>query len=146
MQLSYRTLLVALALAACSPPPPVTRPIPQTDVGASFDRTWTALIDFLTASQIPIASTDKASGLATTGAFSIDKWDVQTRLGVAKCGGMASPSSASMTFLVRGDGARSSVRADARFANSTGGECTTTYALERSWEGEVQKKAEQARP
>lgn len=130
-------IAAALAANACAQPKPVTRSTPMTTVNASYDRTWSALIDFLTASQIPIKTTDKASGLATTETFSLDGWNAQTRSGIANCGAIGMPHYVSVTFVVRADGATSTVRADARFD----GKCVTTHVLEQSWEAEVRKKA-----
>jgi hypothetical protein len=126
-------LIVAAAIAACASAPLQMRQTTETPVHASYDRTWSALIDYVTSQNIPIKTTDKASGLLQTSMGRLPRSS-----GIASC----TPAYATAVFIVHGDTASSVVHATARFFGADLGECTSSGQLEQEWEHGIRDRAE----
>jgi hypothetical protein len=140
-----------LLLAACLryEPPPLPAPREATTVNASAGTTWDAVIDIFATRLIPIRTIERVSGIIATEGLGVDSAD---GLGWANCGRRGrrryQPTDAIYNVLVRGDSAKSTVRATVRWSHSTESrrvpECTSTYDWERKFEADVQKRAEAA--
>lgn len=139
-------IAAALVSAGCSHPKPTTRVTPETTVAASAARTWNALIDFVTAEQLPVQLSDRASGLLQTSDVSLKAWSHVQRSGYADCGSAAGmgreATLMTVSFVVRGDSARSTVRADAHLRRADGTQCSSYGILETAWENKIRVRAE----
>src|SRR5690242_4566928 len=107
-----RSVVALVLLAACQMTPPAP-PAPRSgmEVSASFGKTWSAVIDVFAERNIPIKTIDRASGLVVA-----EPQGVPTRTdGLADCGTIIGrpiyPDHATWNVLVRGDSARSTVKA-----------------------------------
>lgn len=137
----------ALAAAACAgyQPPPSPTPRDGTDISAPFGRTWDSVIDEFADRNIPIATIERASGLVATEQLTVGHEAREE----ADCGQLNGrrlfPTHAIYNVLVRGDSARSSVKATMRWARVTndGSEtCTTLHRWEAALEDRVKQRAE----
>lgn len=145
--------LVTACAVATPPAPPAPRT--ATDVSASFNKTWEAVIDQFANENIPIRTVDKASGIIAT-----EVLQVPTNLdGVADCGrdmgvGLR-PTHASYNVLVRGDSAKSTVRINVRWTRTgmarglstatVTEECSTRSVWEPGIEAKIKTAAEAKR-
>ncbi len=154
-----RSRVVLIAALMCTVGCPSRRhrrhrlPHNAIDIGASFGRTWDAVIDEFARSNIPIKTIDRSSGLIAT-----DALKVGPSLGdAADCGkdaivGPVYPTDATYNALVRGDSSRTSllqitvrwirvgksrVLGDRSIVNE---ECSTRA----TWEMSLQQKIKQA--
>jgi hypothetical protein len=100
----------------------------------------------VTAEQLPVQLSDRASGLLQTGDVSLTAWSHVQRSGYADCGSAAGmgreATLMTVSFIVRGDTARSTVRADAHLRRSDGTQCSSYGILETAWENKVRERAE----
>ena len=119
----YRvTRLLTFGLAACvtyAPPQASTpEPLPPAPVRASFDRTWSTVIDFFADNAIPVKTIDRASGYIAAeriGAGNNAKWADCGKLSGALLsekggGGPVAPQQAVFNVRVRGDSVNSTVQ------------------------------------
>ncbi len=165
---TFAALVLVLAGACVSPPvPPVPAPTRDaTPVAASFDATWNAVIDHFAATNIPISTIERASGIIATARLSVTREDAMV---FADCGGrypaedletlqlsgvrlqrasmerMFVASSVVYNVLVRGDGERSSVRVTASWDTDDPAapfRCETTGQWESDMEAAVRERAE----
>jgi hypothetical protein len=162
------TLLPSFLLVACATkytPPESATPRSATSVNASQGRTWDAVIDVFAERNIPIRNMERVSGFIVTEELGIadtgsvawaDCGKVPNSWGAEKKRGKSAPkqkdrplapSRASYNVLVRGDSARSTVRATVRW--TTPGtvkagpiECSTRGTWESIAEQEVKRRAE----
>ncbi len=153
--LRSRVVLTAalMCTVGCLPTPPAA-PTPHNaiDIGASFGRTWDAVIDEFARSNIPIKTIDRSSGLIAT-----DALKVGPSLGdAADCGkdaivGPVYPTDATYNALVRGDSSHTSLRITVRWTrigksrvladqSIVNEECSTRA----TWETSLQQKIKQA--
>ena len=156
-----RCALVTLACLslACVQPGPLLAPPPAPPrearaVDASVDRTWNAVLERFAEDSIPIRTLERASGLLTTKPMSVSAM-MNAEADWADCGtapfvGRLYPTEVSYTILVRGDNARSTVRASVRWTTPLGAEeytsdreCTTTGNWETALEEGIAARAEQ---
>jgi hypothetical protein len=149
--------LAILTVVGCATPA-IAPPTPRAtmDVGASFGRTWDAVIEQFAERNIPIKTLDRTSGLIAT-----DNLEVGRSLrDAADCGkdwaGSTSiyrPTNVSYNVLVRGDSNRSSVRVNARWIRIGNGrsllgtgqtteECSTRGTWEYSLEEGIKYAAQ----
>lgn len=140
--------LAFLLAASCAQPTTTPPPIAALDVAASFDRTWSATIDVLAAMGLPVASSDKASGLISTGMVVISGSEGAR---TSKCGGFMSSRWATRgeyTILIRPTSAGSSARATARFTSTGGAESDAQPAMpcqsNGAWERGIQLRIKAA--
>lgn len=131
-----------IALGGCASMPPLPPPRPDTQVNASFGKTWDAVVDYFARSSIPVKTIDRSSGLiaAETTRLAGDN----STYGVCANGwGKRSfpPLGGSFNALVRGDSLKSVVRVTAVWLGGTGG-CQTTDVWERDFESTIKSKAE----
>lgn len=148
MKPSYRIGLVAL-LVGCASAPQVKQRVPSA-VAASVARTWESLIDLAGTERLTIKFSDRASGLLQLETFSLADWKHSQLVNVADCGSTLGvgreAASMSATFVVRGDSSRATLQATADFRRADGKPCTSTGALERTWERQVRERAEGQTP
>lgn len=146
-------IVVCLAvLGACASTPPgaavIRSPMPVT---ASFDRTWTAVIDVFAERNVPIETLDRSSGLIVARPLSVPREDAQ----YADCGtamGLPIPPSRAMhNVRVRGDSASSTVQITVRWewvttatsiSAETANECSTKGVWETMVERQIKERAE----
>lgn len=143
-------------LAACTPPTPAATPVSATAVGASFGKTWNAVVNVLADRTINVKTMDRSSGFVTAQASEMPKDSLKKY--TTNCGGggiMASllltPSDqaavARYNILVTGDSAASSVRVTTQtimdFGSGVTLKCLTNGVFENSIQGEVKARAEQ---
>lgn len=152
MRLALVLLLVSSACIPKAPEPPAPRV--AMEVLAPVARTWEAAVDILAERNIPIKTMDRASGLVAAEAQRVGSGGGS----LADCGkdgfGMARvPVSATWNLIVRGDSARSTVKANVRFvgvpAMSPSGpfvDCSTRGTWETEMETQIKTAAEQRRP
>ena len=129
---------------------PTTQLTPRaaTDVNASFDRTWNAVIDVFAERNIPIATIDKSSGLIATTALGIEE-SKDTTQEWADCGNLPA-TRATYNVLVRGAGDRSTVKVTVKWVawrslgmfGEDSRECVTKHVWEAATESEVKMRAE----
>ena len=155
-----RCALVPLAglSLACVQPGPILAPPPAPAreakaVGASFGRTWNAVIERFAEDNIPIRTLKRASGFIATEPMTVSAL-MNAEADWADCGtapfiGRLYPTAASYSTLVRGDGARSTVTASVRWTTAVGSEdyastreCTTTGNWEAAVEEGIAARAE----
>jgi hypothetical protein len=147
--LSPRSILPALALlaaGACTPVPPAPpEPREATPVGASFGRTWDAVIDVFAARNIPIKTIERVSGLIATDPMAVAR-PGGGQSPYADCGkvmGLAiPPDRATYNVLVRGDSSQSTVKVTVRWTQ--GGTPDDPRLIECSTKGVWESEAEQA--
>lgn len=135
----------SLLLVACATLPPAPAPRPDTNVNASFGRTWDAVVDYFARSSIPIKTIDRSSGIIAAETTRL----VGDNSSYAKCSNgfmSVTPEGASFNALVRGDSARSNVRVTATWMAASSGSltvvCQTTDAWEKTFEANIKAKAE----
>ncbi|HEX9346590.1 MAG TPA: hypothetical protein VF919_03375 [Gemmatimonadales bacterium] len=164
--------LVALGLVGCVTyaPPQTSAPatLPPAPVRASFDRTWSTVIDFFADNAIPVKTIDRASGYIAAeriGAGNNAKWADCGKLSGALMsekggGGPVAPQQALFNVRVRGDSVASTVQvvvrwtavAAAQVVSSGFGSrpsnsydqtvCVTTNVWEREAIREITRRAE----
>ncbi len=142
-----RSLVALIAVAACVSPPGAPVPQQATAVTASFARTWDAVIDQFAAQNIPIHNMERASGFISTDALSVSPSDGLTW---ADCGkniyGTIPATHATYNVLVRGDSAKSTVKATVRWTAGAAGalvECSTRGVWEGAIEAKILSRAEE---
>ena len=146
---------VLIATAGCVPTPPAA-PTPHSaiDIGASFGRTWDAVIDEFARSNIPIKTIDRSSGLIATDALTVGPSHSEA----ADCGkdaiaGTVYPTNATYNALVRGDSSRSTLRITVRWMrigksreladhSIVNEECSTRATWETALERKIKDAAE----
>jgi hypothetical protein len=138
-------LLGTLTVTGCASLPPAPAPRPDTEINAPFSQTWDAVVDFFGRSSIPIKTIDRSSGIiaaeATRLAGDNGKYAVCTNplAHVPVIGG-------SFNVLVRGDSARSIVRATAVWVGSQVSgmdiHCVTTDVWEKDFESAIKQRSE----
>ncbi len=159
---------VVLGMLGCVTyvPPQVktTEPLPAASVRASFDRTWTTVIDFFADQAIPVKTLDRSSGY-----IAAERLGAGNNLDWADCGkivnapardggGPVAPQQAVFNVRVRGDSASSTVQVVARWmavataqvASGFGSrtkaynetECVTTGVWETAAIREITRRAE----
>ena len=112
-------VVVLFVLTACvTTQAPAATPVPlvATEVAAPAARTWDAVIDVFAERNIPILSMDRSSGFVATDALVVRKYSGGR---LAQCGTVLgvpiAPSRATYSIVVRGDSARSTVKATVRW-------------------------------
>jgi hypothetical protein len=165
-------LLLPFGLFGCvtyvPPQVKVPEPLPPAPVRASFNRTWTTVIDFFADKAIPVKTLDRASGYIAAeriGAGNNAKWADCGKLSGALLsekggGGPVAPQQALFNIRVRGDSVASTVQvvvrwtavAAAQVVSSGVGsrpqnsyeqtECVTTNVWETEAIREITRKAE----
>jgi hypothetical protein len=142
-------LLVALGCAPPSSPAAPPAPRSATTVAASFDRTWSAVIDAFAARNIPIRTIDRTSGLIATDDLAVGReggqWaDCGKALGVS-----ITPTRATYNVRVKGDARSSTVQFTVLWQNvypSRMGipseNCSTKGVWESEAETDVKTRAE----
>lgn len=114
----WRHAGVICSVAACSQVPPRTYPSPEpATISASFERTWSAVIDHFAEKSVPIRTIEKASGIIVAEQLSVSSGYGQV---IADCGMTAvgipwDVLSASYNVRVQGDTVRSTIRVTAMF-------------------------------
>jgi hypothetical protein len=143
-----------LALAGCmTPPPEPPAPREPAEVAAPAARTWDAVVDVLAERSLAVASMDRAGGFVRTEPVAV----AMVRRGGpewARCstafGVPLGPDKAVYSVTVRGDSARSTVRASVRWTRRSGDPadpeevCTTANRWESAFEAAVKARAERA--
>lgn len=135
--------LVLISACATLPPPAPTRP--DTEINASFGKTWDAVVDYFARSSIPVKTIDRSSGLiaAETTRLAGDNGPYATCANELR---YFAPEGASFNALIRGDSTRSTVRVTATWLSSGGGavgiQCQTTDLWEKNFEAAIKAKAE----
>lgn len=152
-----RVIIIAAltATASCVPTPPAA-PTPHTavDIGASFGRTWDAVIDEFARSNIPIKTIDRSSGLIATDALTVGL----SLADAADCGkdavfGTVYPTNATYNALVRGDSSHATLRITVRWMrigksreladhSIVNEECSTRATWETALERKIKDAAE----
>lgn len=135
-------LFAALVAAGCQAgAPPV--PLQTVTVNAPFDRTWNAVIDIFTTSDLPIATIDKSSGLIAASSLGIGMTDGNNW---ASCPGIIGPPASRGTFnvVVRQGVMGTDVRVTASFSNQHA-PCRSKGVFER-WIQTRVKEAAEAKP
>jgi hypothetical protein len=132
----WRVAVVTWAVAACTPVPPKTYPLPEpATFDASFGRTWDAVIDHFAVGSIPIATIERASGLIVTRPLRIGL-SRESAQKLADCGtdvlGTAGwPTESSYNIRVTGDSAKSTMRVTAIFVGTAATDgCNSKGTLE----------------
>lgn len=142
-----RAALLASALASfsCTGRPPAPAPVrAATSVEASFDKTWNAAIDQLADANIPIATTEKASGVIVAYPLSVP-WEDRFKwadCGVNGAGNQVPAVSVIYNVLVRGDTAQSTVKVTASWFTNTRQKCSTKGGWETEAEKAIKDRAE----
>lgn len=144
-------VMVLLASAGCASAPKQAPERQPTPVAASFGRTWDAVIDIFAQRNIPIKTIDRSSGLIVAEQARVDDIENFTHCGkpsllravAGAAVGMGGDGAmrADYNILVRGDSARSTVRANARFATPER-ECPSKGVFESQFEAAVKSGAE----
>lgn len=154
-----RALLVVVALSGCAgrwTPPAPTPARADTEVAASFDRTWDAVIDVFARRSIPIATIDRSSGLIVSARLAVDRRDAVLWSDCGAPGGYEGPgnerfrayaSLGDFNVLVRPRGDGAIVRVTIRYAGpepagATRFACTSTGVYERDLEDRIRAAAE----
>ena len=149
--------LSALSLACVQPGPLLAPPPPPARepkaVEASRNRTWDAVIERFAEDRIPIRTMERASGFLVTEPMTVPA-SMNEEADWADCGtapftGRLYPTEASYSIVVRGDSARSTVRATVRWTTPRGAEdytsdreCATTGNWEAALEEAIAARAE----
>lgn len=118
---TWRIVVAMCGLAACTPIPPRTYPVPEpVTIEASFGRTWDAVIDHFAVGSIPIQTIERVSGLIVTRPLRIpgtrEQAQVYADCGTDMLGTTGWPTESSYNIRVTGDSTRSSIRVTAIFA------------------------------
>ena len=152
-----RVVLTAalICTASCVPTAPAP-PTPHSgmDIGASFGRTWDAVIDEFARNNIPIKTIDRSSGLIATDALKVGPSLAEA----ADCGkdavaGTVYATDATYNALVRGDSTHSTLRITVRWTrlgksreladrSIVNEECSTRATWETSLEQKIKQAAE----
>jgi hypothetical protein len=148
MSISYHrtAYFVSLLALACSPATTLA-PVPAAGINAGVGKTWNAVIDILSESNIPVKTLDKSSGyvmaeIAGVGVLEEDK--------LADCGGFLTSFGATgsmiarYNILVRGDSTASTVKVTAKFTK-TGDvpkDCPSKNTFETKFQSDVKARAE----
>jgi hypothetical protein len=153
---SFPFVAAVASLVGCARPTPPGPPQPRsaTTVGASFGKTWDAVIDVFAERNISIATLDRASGLIVPAEALYTTRDTSS-LRWADCGQTMMrtpllPHRARFNVVVRGDSAASSVQVRAFFyldpasamATALGFECVSRGTFESDVEADVRARAE----
>lgn len=153
--------LTVTVASACTPVAPVP-PAPRSamPVRASFDRTWSSVIDVFASKNIPIRTLDRSSGFIATDQLSVPiliggKPHPWADCGKASIGGYFPPTNATYNIRVKGDASSSNVlvtvlwRYSPATSNSpfgglggSGLDCTTKGVWEPQTESEIKVLAE----
>jgi hypothetical protein len=145
-----RVIVGVSLLAACAPFEPPAPPSPRiaTEVAASFGKTWDAVIDVFAEQNIAIRTMERASGFIAAEVSMVAGDSVAKENGhpYADCGkrgaDLLMPTAAAYNVVVRGDSAKSTVRATVRFTNvSSTAECSTRGVWETAFEAGVRARA-----
>lgn len=137
---------ITLTIAACAtlPPAPATRP--DTEVNASFGKTWDAVIDYFARGSIPIKTIDRASGIVAAEAQRLPGDNSAYAVCVQGVMGHANVEGASFNALIHGDSTHSTVRVTANWIPSAISQlnihCQTTDVWEKQFESAIKAKAE----
>lgn len=145
LYMRYAIVLSAFAFAGCASLPAAPAARPDTEIQASFGRSWDAVVDYFARSSIPIKTIDRSSGLIAA--------ETQRLAGdnspYAKCSnGFFSfqAEGASFNALIRGDSTHSTVRVTANWIPVNNGgitiHCQTTDVWEKQFESAIKEKAE----
>lgn len=144
-----------ICATGCVPTPPAA-PTPHNgvDIGASFGRTWDAVIDEFARNNIPIKTIDRSSGLIATDALKVGPSLAEA----ADCGkdavaGTVYPTDATYNALVRGDSSHATLRITVRWTrigksrelgdrSIVNEECSTRATWETSLEQKIKQAAE----
>lgn len=145
------------ALTSCGTtytPPAAPTPREATPVAASAGRTWEAVIELFADRNIPIRTIERASGLIVTDQLSVGREGIEW----ADCGETRwaqgdkketsdlPPTHATYNVLVRGDSARSTVKATVRWSHALGLAtdvgCTSSHVWEDTFERTIKESAE----
>jgi hypothetical protein len=145
-----------LVVVGCTQPPaPPTPRTAQTQVQASFSKTWNAVIDDFAANNIPIHTIDRSSGIIATDLLNVgpgmsDVADCGSDMGIH-----LTPTQVSYNVLVRGDTTSSSVRVTVRWVRvgparglstaTVSEDCSTKQVWEQRFETRVKAAAEASR-
>ncbi len=150
MRASILAMLLAAMVACVHGPTTQLTARAATDVNASFDRTWSAVIDVFAERNIPIATIDKSSGLIATTSLVISD-PKETLREWADCGNVEA-TRATYNVLVRGAGDRSTVKVTVQWVwfqsagifGETSRQCVTRHVWEQAAEADIKKRAENA--
>ncbi len=140
--------MILLLVAACAPmgeaPPPSPAPEP-TDVAASVDDTWDAVIEIFALDNIPIQTIERASGLIASSTLRVDRAlaEEASHCGRYHPGGVDYAEEVTYNVRVRGDEDESSVRVTATWNNPDAHyRCQSTGAWEDRLEQRIKNLAE----
>lgn len=151
--MKYVVILLTAATQACvrAAPPGPPAPHNATNVGASFGRTWDAVIDQFARRTIPIKTIERASGLIATDELKVDSTYIQyVDCGRAFGGALYIPTDATFNVLVRGDSTRSTVLVTVRWMSiardgRSSAICSSLGTWETGFESTVKQTAESHR-
>lgn len=142
----WRYGAVTWLLTACASIPARTYPAPEpVTVAASFDRTWSAVVDHFAEKSVPIKTIEKASGLIVTEPMVVSQGYGRT---IADCGQAFEGvpwdvSRASYNVRVVGDSAQTTIRVTAMFVpESEHATCNSRGVYERELMSFVKARAE----
>lgn len=143
----WRHAGVICALAGCSQVPPRTYPSPEpAQIAASFERTWSAVIDHFAEKSVPIRTIEKASGIIVAEQLSVSSGygQVIADCGVNVVGVPWDVLSASYNVRVQGDSTKSTIRVTAMFRPEIASTypCNSRGAYERELMDFVKARAE----
>lgn len=144
--------VVFFAAGCAATPPAPPSPRVGTPVSASFDKTWSAVIDVFAARNIPIKNMDKSSGFIATEEMSVPGSNARTQNPLADCGktGIGTywqPTNANYNVRVKPEGSGSSVQITVFWKSVLGSpaptvNCTSTGKWESDAEAEIKARAE----
>jgi hypothetical protein len=149
--------IVTFATLGCAPKAPEP-PAPRsaTPVSASFDKTWSAVIDAFAARNIPIRTIERASGFIATEQLAVPiqlggKPHPWADCGKAAIGGYFPPTNATYNVRVKGTNVSSTVQITVAWRyqpplrmtiSGQGTNCTTKGVWESEAESDVKLRAE----
>ncbi len=140
-----RFISLVLLLTGCATLPPAPPARPDTNVHASFGRTWDAVVDYFARSSIPIKTIDRSSGLIAAESQRLSG-DNSRYAGCKNALASVPVEGASFNVLIHGDSTRSTVRVTANWIGSTVSQmsihCQTTDVWEMEFETAIKAKAE----
>lgn len=140
----WRHAVVACVLATGCLKPPRTYPIPAAmPVGASFGRTWDAVIDRFAADNIPIKTIERVSGIIVAEPLLVSP-EINPEYADCGTGSLMNPIARQASYNVRvsGDSTSSQVRVTATFGTGTYNRCTSTGAFEKHFMTAIKTAAE----
>ena len=148
LRASFLSILLTAVIGCVHGPTTQLTTRAATDVNASFDRTWNAVIDVFAERNIPIATIDKSSGFVATTALGVAD-PKETTQQWADCGNLPA-TRATYNVLVRGTGDHSTVKVTVKWVawrslgmfGDDSRECVTRHVWEAAVESEVKKRAE----